>query len=137
MFFFNGRAHFFAFSLIIEGTTEKVLQFIMPQKSISDQNLGFIVQIMYFWTLRRASNNEQLLIFIIFVLKYFSDDLFIAAPYRLMLILHKDVLFHYLLNLYSQNSWGKFQSSIWDFAKAIFRLALLARWFSIRILQFG
>jgi hypothetical protein len=32
----------FAFSLIIESTTEKVLQFIMPLKSIYSQNLGFI-----------------------------------------------------------------------------------------------
>jgi hypothetical protein len=40
--FVNGTAHFFAFSLIIEGTTEKVLQFIMPLKSIYNQNLGFI-----------------------------------------------------------------------------------------------
>jgi hypothetical protein len=34
--------HIFAFSIIIEGTTEKVLQFIMPLKSIYNQNLGFI-----------------------------------------------------------------------------------------------
>jgi hypothetical protein len=36
--------HAFAFSLIIEGATEKVLQFIMPLKSIYKQNLGFIEQ---------------------------------------------------------------------------------------------
>jgi hypothetical protein len=36
------------FSLIIEGTTEKVLQFIMPLRSIYNQNLGFIEQILYF-----------------------------------------------------------------------------------------
>ncbi len=30
---------FFTFSLIIEGTSEKVLQFIMPFKSIKDKNL--------------------------------------------------------------------------------------------------
>ncbi len=35
---------FFAFSLIIEVTTEKVLKFKMPQKSIYNQNLGFIEQ---------------------------------------------------------------------------------------------
>ncbi len=35
---------FFAFSLIIEGTTEKVLQFIMTFKSIYDKNHGFIEQ---------------------------------------------------------------------------------------------
>ncbi len=46
--FHNGTAHFFAFSIIIEGTTEKVLQFIMPLKSINNQNLGFIEQNPYF-----------------------------------------------------------------------------------------
>ncbi len=40
--------HFFAFSLIIEGTTEKVFQFIMPLKSIYNRNFGFIEQKMYF-----------------------------------------------------------------------------------------
>jgi hypothetical protein len=34
--------HIFAFILIIEGTTEKVLQFIMKLKSIHSINLGFI-----------------------------------------------------------------------------------------------
>ncbi len=38
----------FAFSLIIEGTTEKVLQFVMPLKSIYNRNFGFIEQKMYF-----------------------------------------------------------------------------------------
>jgi hypothetical protein len=38
---FIGTARFFAFSLIIEGTTEKVLQFLMPIMSIFYQNLGF------------------------------------------------------------------------------------------------
>ncbi len=36
--------HVFAFSLIIEGTTEKMLQFIMPLKTINNQNFGFIEQ---------------------------------------------------------------------------------------------
>ncbi len=40
--------HVFAFSFIIEGTTEKVLQFMMPLKSIYNRNFGFIEQIMYF-----------------------------------------------------------------------------------------
>jgi hypothetical protein len=39
---------FFALSLIIVGTTEKVLQFIMPLKSIYNKNLGFVEQKMYF-----------------------------------------------------------------------------------------
>ncbi len=34
----------FAFSLIIEGTTEKVLKFIMPPKSIYNRNFGFVEQ---------------------------------------------------------------------------------------------
>ncbi len=34
--------HIFAFSLIIDGTTETVFQFIMPLKSIYDKNFGII-----------------------------------------------------------------------------------------------
>jgi hypothetical protein len=37
--------------MIIEGTTEKVLQFMLPLKSIYIINFGFIEQQMYFWTL--------------------------------------------------------------------------------------
>ncbi len=40
--------HVFAFSLITEGTTEKLLQFKMPLKSIHNKNLGFIEQKMFF-----------------------------------------------------------------------------------------
>jgi hypothetical protein len=36
--------HVFTFSLIIESTTEKVLQFKMPVGSIYSINLGFIEQ---------------------------------------------------------------------------------------------
>jgi hypothetical protein len=39
---------FFVFSLIIEGTSEKVLQFIMPLKSIYNRNFGFIEEKRYF-----------------------------------------------------------------------------------------
>jgi hypothetical protein len=39
---------FFAFSLIIEGATEKVLQFTMPLKSKYNKQLGFAEQKMYF-----------------------------------------------------------------------------------------
>ncbi len=35
---------FFAFSLIIEGATEKVLNFKMPLKSIYNRTLGFVEQ---------------------------------------------------------------------------------------------
>jgi hypothetical protein len=51
--------HVFAFSLIIEGTKEKVLQFIKPLKSIYNQNLGFTEQKLYFWTLQKGSNNKK------------------------------------------------------------------------------
>jgi hypothetical protein len=44
----NGTAHFFSFSLTIDVTTEKVLQFIMPLKSIYNRNFGLTEQKMYF-----------------------------------------------------------------------------------------
>ncbi len=53
---------FFALSLIIVGTTEKALQFIMPLKSIYNKNLGFVEQKMYFSTLQRGSNNNKSII---------------------------------------------------------------------------
>ncbi len=53
------RNAFFAFSFIIEGTTEKVLQFIMPLESIYSRNSGLIEQKMYFWTLQRVSSKEN------------------------------------------------------------------------------
>jgi hypothetical protein len=40
----NGTVHFFAFSLIKEGTTEKALQFLMPLEPIYSRNFGFIEQ---------------------------------------------------------------------------------------------
>ena len=51
--------HIFTFSLIIEGTTEKVLQFIMPLKSIYSRNFGFIEWKLYFWTLQRVSSKKN------------------------------------------------------------------------------
>jgi hypothetical protein len=44
---------FFTFSLNIEGTTEKVLQFQMPVKSIYNQKMGFIEQIVILNTTER------------------------------------------------------------------------------------
>jgi hypothetical protein len=63
--------HVFSFGLIIEGTTDKVLQFKMPLKSICNQTLGFIEQEMYFETLQRGSNNKNILFDIIFVMEIF------------------------------------------------------------------
>ncbi len=54
----NRTARFLAFSLIIECTTAKVLQSIMPHKSIYNRNVGFIEQKMYFWMLQRVSSKK-------------------------------------------------------------------------------
>jgi hypothetical protein len=54
----NGTARFFDFSLFIEGTTEKVLQFTMPLRSIYNQNIGFIEQISYFGAPLKGSDNN-------------------------------------------------------------------------------
>jgi hypothetical protein len=48
MAFDQWNSGFFALPLIIEGTTEKVLQSIMPLKSIYNKRLGFVEQKMYF-----------------------------------------------------------------------------------------
>ncbi len=51
---------FFAFSLIIEGTTEKVFHFIKPLESIYNRSFGFIDQKMYFWQLQRVCGKKKL-----------------------------------------------------------------------------
>jgi hypothetical protein len=63
--------NFFAFSLIIEGTTDKVLQFIMPPKTIYNKNLGFIKQKMYFEHYREVQSIKSLIIDIIFLINFF------------------------------------------------------------------
>jgi hypothetical protein len=50
---------FFAFWLIIEGDTEKVLQLIMQLKSIYSKKPWFHWTKMYFWTLQRGSNKKN------------------------------------------------------------------------------
>jgi hypothetical protein len=62
---------FFVFLLIIENTTEKVLQFIMSLKSIYNQNNGFIEQKCIFEHFREVQTIKNLLIDIIFVTKIF------------------------------------------------------------------
>ncbi len=59
----------FAFSLIIEGTTEKVLQFKMPLKSIYNRNFGFVEQKMNFEHYREFQARKTQLIDIIFATK--------------------------------------------------------------------
>jgi hypothetical protein len=73
------NSKFFAFSLTIEGTTEKVLQFPMPLKSIYNKNLGFIEQKCIFEHNGEVQTIKNLLINI-FWCNFFSDDLFRAAP---------------------------------------------------------
>jgi hypothetical protein len=60
---------FFALSLIIEGTTEKVLQFIMPLKSFYNRHFGFIEQNMNFEHYREFQASKTQLIDIIFAMK--------------------------------------------------------------------
>jgi hypothetical protein len=52
--------HVFAFSVLIEGTTEKVLQFIMPLKSMYNRNFGFIEQKMYILKTAREFQLDKL-----------------------------------------------------------------------------
>jgi len=86
----------FVFSFIIEGSTEKVLQFKITFKSIYNKNLCIIEQKSILEQFTEVQWILNLLIDIIFVMKFFSDDLFRAAPYCLMLVLNKDAMFHYL-----------------------------------------
>ncbi len=87
---------FFAFWLIIEGDTEKVLQVIIQLKSIYNKNLCFVEQKMYFWTLQRVFfKQEKCFKLHYFCHNIFSNDLFRAACYRFMPVLHKDALFHW------------------------------------------
>jgi hypothetical protein len=51
--------HVFAFSLIIEDTTEKVLQFLMQKMSIFYQNLGFNEKNVFFNTDRGPKNKKS------------------------------------------------------------------------------
>jgi hypothetical protein len=85
---------FFAFWSIIEGTTEKVLQFIMLLKLIYNRNFVSLNKKCIFWTLQRISARQTLLTDIIFDMEKKYVDLFRAAPYMLMFVLRKDVLFH-------------------------------------------
>jgi hypothetical protein len=79
--------HVFAFLLIIEGTTEKLLQFIIMSLVSLDKKCILEPS-------RVAQTRKSLLIDIIFSMKKNSNDLFRATLCRLVLVLEKDVLFH-------------------------------------------
>jgi hypothetical protein len=62
---------FFAFSLIIEGTTEKVLQFIMPLELIYSRNFGLIEQKNVFLNPTESFKQEKLYCLTLFLPFYF------------------------------------------------------------------
>jgi len=65
-----------------------VLQFITPLESIYNKNLGLIEQKCIFEHYRDVQTIEKhLLNVIIFVMIFFSGELFRAALYRLLLVL--------------------------------------------------
>jgi len=72
------------------------LQFMFPLESIYNINFGLIGQKMYFWTLQRVSGEKNSIYWHHFVTKKISVDLFRAAPYMHVLVLHKDALLHYV-----------------------------------------
>ncbi len=49
---------FFTLSLIMEGATEKVLQCVMPLKSIYNKNFGLNEQLNNYSTLQNYQNNK-------------------------------------------------------------------------------
>ncbi len=71
---------FFVFSLIKEGTTEKVLQFIMPLKSVYNKIFGFIEQKMYFERNSEVQTIKNLLMDNIFVMTIFFLMTFSELP---------------------------------------------------------
>ncbi len=101
---------FFEFSLIIEGSTEKVLQFIMPLKSVYNKNLGFIEHKCIFERYREVQTIKTLLTDIIFATKKNSDDLFRVAPYRLMY--YKKMHCSIKIDLTGKTNWTGWQSTV-------------------------
>jgi hypothetical protein len=66
----------------------------MTLSQFTKQTLGSLNKKCIFLTLQRVSARQTLLIDIIFAIEKNSVDLFRAAPKMLMLVLHKDALFH-------------------------------------------
>ncbi len=89
----------------------------MPLKSICNRNVGFIEQKMYFWTLQRVSSKKNSIKQHYFCAwKKISVDLFRAAPYMFMLVLHKDALFNWISKFNHQVSTS---DEIASFAKRV------------------
>jgi hypothetical protein len=66
----------------------------MPLESFHNRNFGFIERKMYVEPCRGFQTRKTLLIDIIFAMKKKSVDLFRGAPFMLLLVPHKDALFH-------------------------------------------
>ncbi len=92
----NGTMRFFAFSLIIEGATDKVLQSIITLKSVNNKNIRFNAQKRFFEHYRENQTIKNLSIdIIIFVMKPFFLMTSQSCHYRFLLVLNSDALFHY------------------------------------------
>ncbi len=83
----------FSLSFIIEGTTEKLLQFKMPMEAICYKNFCFKDQNVIFNTIEKVKTMNNLYNYNIF-LNCGSVYLFSAAPYKFICTYHEDVLFH-------------------------------------------
>ncbi len=87
--------HIICIFIDYRGHHRKGVEFIMPLKSVHNRSFGFIEQKKYFWTLQRVSNKKNSINWHYFCHEKISVDLFSAAPYMLLLVLHKDALFHW------------------------------------------
>ncbi len=85
---------FFAFSIIIEGTTEKAWQFTMPLNSYTTKIMVSVNKKVFLNTTERFKQENMYQLIFIFVTETNSDNFSRAALYRLMLVLHKDAIFH-------------------------------------------
>jgi hypothetical protein len=85
---------FYEFSLIIDGPTEKLLQFIIPLSQFTTETLVSWNKNVFLNTTESFKQENIYKLTLFLPLKKVSVDLFRAAPYMLMLVLHKDVLFH-------------------------------------------
>ncbi len=82
------------FSLIIEGATGKVLQFIMHLKLINNKNILLIEQKCIFEP-QKGQNKKKIIKITLFLSQnIFAVYLFRVAPYILIFVLHKGALFH-------------------------------------------
>jgi hypothetical protein len=80
--------------MIIEGTTEKLSQFIVQLGSINNKKPWFHWTKNVFLNTTERFKQEKVYQLTLFCHDFFSNRLFRAALCRLMLVLHKDVLLY-------------------------------------------